>query len=105
HSARYTLAFLAVLERMAARSRWCFRDVLHWFRIRGMNKRAEDPLVVEIRHALMPGRFVKWDAVSGLVDNLDQVHEKVEASVKAGDAVRAVRLYEVLLTGVYAKIE
>ena len=53
----------------------------------------------------MPGRLVKWDAVAGLVNNLDRVHEKVEASVKAGEAQRAVRLYEIFLTGVYAKIE
>ena len=70
-----------------------------------MSRRTEDPLVAEIRHALMPGRFVKWDAVSGLVDNLDQVHTRVERSVKAVEAARAVRLYEVFLTGVYAKIE
>ncbi len=105
HPGRYTLTFLAVLERMEARSRWCFRDWLRWFRLRGMSRRTEDPLVAEIRHALMPGRFVKWDAVSGLVDNLNQVHGKVEASVQAGEAARAVRLYEVFLTGVYSKIE
>jgi len=52
----------------------------------------------------MPGRFVEWDAVSGFVDNLDQVHTRVERSVKAGEAARAVRRYEVFLTGVYAKI-
>ena len=73
--------------------------------VSGMSKRTEDPLVAEIRYALMPGRLVKWDAVSGLVDNLDRVHEKVEATVKAGEADRAVLLYEVFLPGVYAKIE
>jgi hypothetical protein len=61
-----------------------------------MSRRTEDPLIAEIRNALMPGRFVKWDAVSGLAGNLDQMH---------GEATRAVRLYEVFLTGVYAKIE
>jgi hypothetical protein len=83
----------------------CFREWLRWFTMSSMSTRAEDPLVAEIRHALMPGRFVKWDAVSGLVDNLDQVNEKVEALVKAGETERAVRLYEVFLAGVYAKIE
>lgn len=73
--------------------------------VTGMSKRTEDPLVAEIRHALMPGRFVKWDAVSALVMSLDKVHEKVEALVKAGEVQRASRLYEVFLTGVYAKIE
>ena len=82
-----------------------FRNWPPWFMVSGVSKKTGDPLVAEIRHALMPGRFVKWDAVSGLVENLDQVRERVEASVKAGEAKRAVRLYEVLLTGVYAKIE
>lgn len=92
-------------ESMATRSRWCFRDWLPWFRLGGMSRDTEDPLVAEIRNALLPGRFVKWDAVSGLVGNLDQMHERVEALVDVGEATRAVRLYEVFLTGVYAKIE
>jgi len=71
-----------------------------------MNKRVqEDPVVVEIRYELMPGRYVRWDEVSRLVHNLDRVHEKVEGLVKAGEAERAVRLYEIFLSGVYAKIE
>ena len=70
-----------------------------------MSKRAEDPLVAEIRYELMPGRFVRWDDVSRLVHNLDRVQEKLEGLVKAGEAERAVRLYEIFLLGVYAKIE
>jgi hypothetical protein len=70
-----------------------------------MNKDREDPLVGEIRYELMPGRFVKWDEVSRLVLNLDRVCEKVEALVRAGEAERAVTLYEVFLAGVYDKIE
>ena len=70
-----------------------------------MSKRIEDPLVAEIRHELMPGRLVRWDEVSRLVDNLDRVHEKLEMLVKAGEAERAARLYEIFLSGVYAKIE
>lgn len=70
-----------------------------------MSKRAEDPLIPEIRIALMPGRFVRWNEVSGMVSNLDRVQERVEELVKAGEAGRAVRLYEIFLSGVYAKIE
>lgn len=70
-----------------------------------MSKRAEDPLIPEIRIALMPGRFVRWNEVSGMVSNLDRVQERVEALVKAGEAKRAVQLYEIFLSGVYAKIE
>ena len=37
--------------------------------------------------------------------SLDRIQERVEALVKAGEAGRAVRLYEIFLSGVYAKIE
>src|SRR2546423_426011 len=70
-----------------------------------MSKRIEDPLVAEIRHELMPGRFVRSDEVSRLVHNLDRVHEKLEGVVTAGEAEGAVRLYEIFLLGIYAKIE
>ena len=70
-----------------------------------MSKRIEDPLVAEIRYELMPGRFVRWDEVSRLANNLDRVHEKLEDLVKAGEAERAARLYQIFLSGVYAKIE
>ena len=68
-------------------------------------RRKEDPLVTEIQHELMPGRFVRYDEVCRFTDNLDRVHERLEALVKAGEAERAVRLYEIFLSGVYAKIE
>lgn len=40
-----------------------------------------------------------------MVSNLDRVHEGVETLVKTDEAGRAVRLYEIFLSGVYAKIE
>ena len=71
-----------------------------------MSKRKQDDeLAAEIRYELMPGRYVEWDEVSRLVHNLDRVCEKVAGLVKAGEPERAVQLYEVLMTGVYAKIE
>ena len=70
-----------------------FRDWPPWFMVSGMSKSTEDPLVAEIRHALMPGRLVKWDAVSGLVADLDQVHEKVEASVKRSGQAGSMRFF------------
>jgi hypothetical protein len=70
-----------------------------------MSRRVEDPLAADIRYELMPGRFLRWDEVSRLVHNLDRVHEKVEGVVQGGEAERAVRLYEIFLSGVYAKIE
>ena len=73
--------------------------------VKRMSKRTDDPLVAEIRYELMPGRFIRWDEVSRMVGNLDRVHEKVQGLVKAGEAERAVRLYEIFLAGVYDKIE
>ena len=65
----------------------------------------EDPLIGEIGRELMPGHFFRRDEVSDLVMNLDGMHRKLEVLVKAGEATRAVRLYEIMLSGVYAKIE
>jgi hypothetical protein len=65
----------------------------------------QDPLIGEIGRELMPGHFFRRDDVSDVVTNLDGMHRKIESLVKAGEASRAVRLYEVLLTGVYSKIE
>jgi tetratricopeptide (TPR) repeat protein len=64
-----------------------------------------DPLIGEIGRELMPGHFFRRDEVSGLVTNLDGMRRKLEGLVKAGEAARAVRLYEIMLSGVYAKIE
>jgi hypothetical protein len=65
----------------------------------------KDPLIGEIGRELMPGHFFRRDEVSDLVTNLDGMHRKLEVLVKAGEAARAVRLYETMLSGVYAKIE
>jgi tetratricopeptide (TPR) repeat protein len=65
----------------------------------------QDPLIGEIGSELRPGQFFRRDEVSDLVTNLDGMHRKLEVLVKAGEAARAVRLYETMLAGVYAKIE
>jgi hypothetical protein len=70
-----------------------------------MSKRAEDPPVSEIRIALVPGRFVRWNEVAGMVSDLDGVQQRVEALVRAGEAKRAVKRYEIFLTDVHARIE
>jgi tetratricopeptide (TPR) repeat protein len=71
-----------------------------------MNKPSKaDPLIGEIGLELMPGQFLRRDEVSDLVTNLDGMHRKLEVLVTAGEAARAVRLYEIMLSGVYAKIE
>jgi hypothetical protein len=71
-----------------------------------MNKCGKaDPLVADIQNRLMPGSFLAHDEVLGFTTDLDRVHERLEALVKGGEAERAVRLYEIFLSGVYAKIE
>ena len=62
-------------------------------------------MVGEIGRELMPGHFFRRDEVSDLFTNLDGMHRKLEGLVKAGESARAVRLYETMLSGVYAKIE
>ena len=53
----------------------------------------------------MPGRFVRWNEVAGMVSDLDGVPQRVEALVRAGEAKRALQLHEIFLSGVHAKIE
>jgi len=65
----------------------------------------EDPLIGEIGRELMPGHFFRRDEVSDLFTNLDRMHGKLEDMAKGGESARAVRLYEIMLSGVYAKIE
>jgi len=77
-----------------------------WIMLSRMSTRAKpDPLMAAIQHELSPGRFVRRQDVSGLASNLDQLETKFQALAKAGEADRAVRLYEILLSGTYAKIE
>jgi tetratricopeptide (TPR) repeat protein len=71
-----------------------------------MNKSGKrDPLVAEIETKLMPGSFVARDEMLGFTTDLDRVQERLAALVREGDAERAVRPYEILLSGMYAKIE
>ena len=71
-----------------------------------MNKTGKaDPLVAEIQRELMPGRFVRHDEMSDFTLNLDRMDQRLGALVKGGEAERAVRLYELLLSGMYAKVE
>jgi hypothetical protein len=43
--------------------------------------------------------------VSELVENLERLHGQLQTLATSGEAARAVRIYEILLAGVYAKIE
>src|SRR3954452_19296882 len=74
--------------------------------MRNMRKhRKDDPLMAEIDNILIPGCFVPSDDVFELTSELDRMDEKIEALARTGEAERAVELYEILLAGIYAKIE
>lgn len=68
-------------------------------------RRRADALIAEIQHELRPGHFVRREDVSRLAGNLGQLEERLQDLAKAGEAERAVRLYEILLSGTYAKNE
>jgi hypothetical protein len=63
-----------------------------------------DPLLAEIERALMPGKYVPYSETCRFVQDLERVQEKIEALTPGGTA-RAVRLYELFLSGCYEKIE
>ena len=69
-----------------------------------MNKKA-DPLIAEIENRLMPGSFFQRDRVFALTTDLDELSDRFAGLAKEGEAGRAMRLYEILLAGIYAKIE
>jgi hypothetical protein len=72
---------------------------------RMIKRRKADTLVAEIQSALKPGHFFRREDVSRLTGNLGQLEERLRELAKAGEAERAVRLYEILLSGTYAKNE
>ncbi len=64
-----------------------------------------DPLLIEIRQELMPGRFVRYGDMFDFGRHLHQVEEKIAALVESGEAERAIGLYEVFLAAAYDKME
>lgn len=91
----------ALLVLLCTFLRRAFRAMLSEMSKRG----TEDPLIVEIEKSLSPGRFFRRDEVHGFTIGLDQIHHRLEALVAAGEAARAVGLYEMLLSGIYSKAE
>jgi len=66
--------------------------------------RNTDRLVAEIEHALIPGKFIRYSETNGFVQELEKVQERLEA-LKPDASGRAVRLFEMFLSGCYVKIE
>ena len=63
-----------------------------------------DPLVAEIERELAPGQFIRYDEMSDFVDGLERVSKEL-SSLTDNDAEKAVRLYELFLSGCYEKAE
>jgi len=62
-------------------------------------------LVQAIEQVLIPDRCIDSDAMPDFVEELRQIEAKLAALVEAGEVERALRLYEVLLSACYEKLE
>jgi tetratricopeptide (TPR) repeat protein len=63
-----------------------------------------DPLVAEIERALMPGHYIRYSETCSFVQGLEKVQTRLEALPPEANG-RAVRLFEMFLSGCYEKIE
>ncbi len=63
-----------------------------------------DPLITEVEHALTPGKYIRYSETCGFVQELEKVQEHLE-SLTPDASGRAVRLFEIFLSGCYEKIE
>ncbi len=63
------------------------------------------PLIQAIEGALAPGTFIAYGRSWDFVLSLDEVKDRLDAMVKAGQARQAVELYETFLAGCYEKAE
>ena len=70
-----------------------------------MSKRKNaDPLIAEIERALAPGKYIECRETCEFVQDLEKVQEQLEALAPEATG-RAVRLFEIFLSGCYEKIE
>ena len=70
----------------------------------GRRKNTE-PLRAEIERVLQFGCFIRYDAMFAFTDELEKVERELKALTAAGEAERALALYEIYLAGCYEKIE
>ena len=68
-------------------------------------RRTSDPLLAEIEHGLMPGRFISYNDMFEFTRDLESIEAKIASLVNNGEAERAVGLYEIFLAGCYDKME
>jgi len=68
-------------------------------------KRNVDPLISQIEKALDLGHFISYNQSWDFVRDLEDIKDKVDDLMDSGEADRAVRLYEMFLSGCYEKVE
>jgi len=68
-------------------------------------RRKADPLISQIELALDLGQFISYNQSWDFVHDLDDTKSKIDDLMENGEADRAVRLYEMFLSGCYEKAE
>jgi hypothetical protein len=68
-------------------------------------KKRGDPMEEKIEHALRPGDFIGYRSTSDFEQDLDHVKQEIAKLSKAGEAQRAVTLFETFIAGCYLKAE
>jgi tetratricopeptide (TPR) repeat protein len=68
-------------------------------------RKKSDSLVSAVERALDLGEFISYGRSWDFVRSLEDVKHKIDALVKDGQAERAVRLYEIFLSGCYEKAD
>jgi hypothetical protein len=68
-------------------------------------RQTAEPLFQAIEQVLLPDRCIGSDAMPDFVEELRQIEAKLAALLEGGEAERALRLYEVLLSACYEKLE
>lgn len=67
--------------------------------------RNADPVISQIELALDLGRFISYKQSWDFVHDLEDTKSKIDELMEKGEADRAVRLYEMFLSGCYEKAE
>ena len=68
-------------------------------------KRNVDRLILRIELALDLGQFITYNQSWDFVHDLEDIKNKIDDLMESGEADRAVRLYEMFLSGCYEKAE
>ena len=64
-----------------------------------------DPLISQIERVLDLGQFISYNQSWDFVHDLEDIKDKIDDLMESGEADRAVRLYEMFLSGCYEKAE